>query len=93
MTMSNENDDLRDQLATLHNELEKAKTLDPEDRDMLGHLMSDMIRIAQGDLEKEPHHESLREQLERKAGDFDLDHPRLAGVVRQLLDSLGKMGI
>ena len=91
--MANENDDLRDQLATLHNELEKAKTLDPEDRDMLGHLMSDMIRIAQGDLKKEAHHETVREQLERKASEFDLDHPRLAGVVRQLLDSLGKMGI
>lgn len=91
--MSNENDDLRDQLATLHNELEKATTLAPEDRDVLGRLMSDMIRIAQGDLGKEPHHETMREQLERKASEFDLDHPRLAGVLRQLLDALGKMGI
>lgn len=87
------NDDLRDQLTTLHNELEKAKTLAPEDRDMLGNLMSEMIRIAQGNLWQESHHETMREQLERKAGEFDLDHPRLAGVVRQLLDSLGKMGI
>lgn len=87
------NDDLRSQLAQLHNELEHAKTLAPEERDVFGNLMSDMVKIAQGSEVPEKHRRSLRETLEQKENEFEVDHPRLAGVIRQILDALNRMGI
>lgn len=87
------NEELHSQLDQLHEELEKASTLAPEERDFFGHLMSDMVNIAQGKTPEAEPKESLKEQLEKKASDFDTDHPRLAGVIRQVLDALNKMGI
>jgi len=87
------NEELKSRLDELHQELEKAGTLSLEERDMFGSLMADMVQIAQEESQPEEHDETLREKLEHKASDFDVDHPRLAGVIRQLLDSLGKMGI
>ncbi|MFT7301033.1 MAG: chromosome segregation ATPase [Porticoccus sp.] len=87
------NKELRAQLDQLHKELEKANALAPEDRDLFGHLLSDMVRIAQGEEPGVNPKESLRDQLEHKASDFESDHPRLAAIVRQVLDSLNKMGI
>ena len=55
--------------------------------------MSDMVLIAQGQNEADAGRETLREKLEHKASDFDSSHPGLAGVIRQVLDALGKMGI
>ncbi|MEZ5530352.1 MAG: DUF4404 family protein [Porticoccaceae bacterium] len=87
------NEDLQGQLQQLHRELEQAKNVAAEDRDMLSHLMSDMVEIAQG---KEPedkplHH--LLDQLEERASEFEVDHPRLATTIRQVLDALNRMGI
>ncbi len=87
------NEDLKRQLDELHDELEKAHTLAPIERDRLGQLMSDIVQIAQGEEEPEDSTETLREKLEHKASDFDVEYPRLAGVLRQVLDSLSKMGI
>ena len=92
------NEELKNRLEDLHQELEKAHTLSTEERDKFGSLLSDMVLIARGEgLEQENEElrddETLREKLEHKASDFDVDHPRLASVIRQVLDTLGKMGI
>jgi chromosome segregation ATPase len=87
------NDELKRQLNELHKELERAHTLGPEEKDRFGSLMSEMVEIAQGEEGAEETKETLREKLEHKASDFDAEHPRLAGVLRQVIDALGKMGI
>ena len=90
------NEELKARLKDLHHELEQAHTLSLEERDKFGRLMSDMVLIAQGEDEESglpEHNETLREKLEYKASDFDVDHPRLAGVLRQIIDALNKMGI
>lgn len=87
------NEELKRQVDELHKELEKAQTLAPEERDMFGHLMSEMVLIAQGQNKADTDSETLREKLEHKASDFDSSHPSLAGVIRQVLEALGKMGI
>lgn len=87
------NEELSSQLDELHAELEKAKTLSPGERDLFGHLMLDMVRIAQGEEPAIKPKETLRDQLEHKASDFESGHPRLAAVIRQVLDALNKMGI
>lgn len=87
------NEELRTQLAQLHDELEHAKTIAPEERDVFGNLMSDMVKIAQGTEVPEERHVTLREKLEQKESEFEIDHPRLAGIIRQILDALNRMGI
>lgn len=86
------NDELRSHLEELHRELEQAKMV-PEDRDVFGHLMSDMVRIAQGSDLSHKQHTGLRAKLEEKESEFETEHPRLAGVIRQILDALNRMGI
>lgn len=87
------NEELHSQLEQLHEELARAKTLAPEDRDVLGNLMSDMVKIAQGEEPAEKPRRTLREKLEEKESEFEIEHPRLAGVIRQILDALNRMGI
>lgn len=87
------NEELRTQLSQLHDELEQAKTIAPEERDVFGNLMSDMVKIAQGTEVPEERHITIREKLEQKESEFEIDHPRLAGIIRQILDALNRMGI
>lgn len=37
--------------------------------------------------------EALRSHLEEQAVDFEADHPKAAGILRQIMDALNKMGI
>ncbi|MEH6468033.1 MAG: DUF4404 family protein [Porticoccus sp.] len=87
------NEEFQKQLDELHGELEKASTLGPEERDLFGRLMSDIVKISQGEEPENKPKETLQDQLERKASDFESGHPRLAAVIRQILESLNKMGV
>jgi Domain of unknown function (DUF4404) len=87
------NEEFQNQLDELHVELKKASSLGPEERDLFGRLMSDIVKIAQGEEPEDKPKETLLGQLELKASDFESGHPRLAAVIRQVLDSLNKMGI
>ena len=97
------NDELKKHISELQQQME-ASAIDGEDRNLLGHLMSDMVKIAQGepspDPENAPAAKRLLEQqpgfaetLERQAGDFEQQHPNIANILRQVADLLGKMGI
>jgi hypothetical protein len=44
--------------------------------------------LEQGQLQS-----SFREQLEQKRSAYEVDHPEIAYLVRQVLDILAKMGI
>ena len=86
-------DDLRDRLKELHQELEKASQLSNDERDVLGSLMKDMVEMASSDAAIQDRAGGLTDQLEQQANDFENRHPKLAGVLRQIMDALGKMGI
>lgn len=88
-----ENDELRSQLTVLHKQLETAIHKDPMDKDLLGHVMQDIVRIASGeDLQPEVQ-EDLLDQIEHKASDFELQHPRVAQTLREITEILSKLGI
>lgn len=90
----NNNSELKAQLIGIHSELEKATTSTAKERDVLGHVMGDIVRLSQG--EELSHHdepESLRAVLEERASTYEVDHPRAAALIRQVLDILAKMGI
>ena len=84
---------LKQQLKELHETLEDASHLSTSERDVLGHLMEEMVEIASSGSVEEQDAEGIVDQLEKQATDFETRHPRLAGVLRQIMDALERMGI
>ena len=86
--MAQEN--LRELLAQLHTRLGQSKSLDAESRKLLTTLSHDIERaLGRASEETAP----ARNNLESAAVRLELEHPALAGVVRQIIDALGKAGI
>ncbi len=97
-------DDLRDQLAKLHEELGAAQQVDPRSAQLLTEIMSDIRRLTENSpilrgsgaaSGKAPSDAplSLPDRLERIAIDFEAQHPTLAASSRRLVDLLGKAGL
>lgn len=86
-------EDLKRRLAELRRELESAGETDVHIRDMLGSLMADIVVIAGGGDAATVDRESLRRRLEQQATGFETRHPRVAGIIRQIMDQLARLGI
>jgi hypothetical protein len=82
-------EDLRDLLAQLHTRLGRAKSLDGESRNLLTTVARDIeTALGRGAAPK-----TALEPLEELAVRFEADHPAVADVLRQIVDTLGKAGI
>jgi hypothetical protein len=83
-------EDLRPLLAQLHERLTHAKSLDPDSRKLLKTVAADIEgALANDDLQSV----APEQPLEALAVRFEADHPALAGVLRQIVDTLAKAGI
>jgi Domain of unknown function (DUF4404) len=76
-------------LEELHKRLKHARTLDPEARK----LLTTVARDIETALENDDTASVSTEPVEALAVRFEADHPSLAGVLRQIMDTLGKAGI
>ena len=84
---------LKDQLAALHAELVRTRSVDdPELRQQLIVLLGDITRLL-GKPTTAGEHNSLIEQLDALAVRFEADHPALGTAIRQVVDALAKAGI
>jgi hypothetical protein len=81
--------ELRALLAELHTRLKQARSLDPEARKLLMTVSRDIENALAG----EDTSAVATEPVEALAVRFEADHPSLAGVLRQIMDTLGKAGI
>jgi hypothetical protein len=82
-------EDLRDLLAQLHARLGRAKSLDGQSRKLLTTVARDIeTALGTGTTPK-----SKLEPIEQLAVRFEADHPAVADVLRQIVDTLGKAGI
>ena len=81
--------DLGALLAELHERLKTARSLDAESRGMLATVARDIEQA----LENDDAGAVAPEPVEALAVRFEADHPSLAGVLRQIMDTLGKAGI
>jgi Domain of unknown function (DUF4404) len=85
--------ELKDQLAALHAELVRTRSIDdPELRQRLIELLGDITRLL-GKPTTAGEHNSLIEQLDALAVRFEADHPALGTAIRQVVDALAKAGI
>ena len=92
----NENE-IRQTLIQLHDELERTHTLDENERVMMRHLMNDiqemLDRPEQGDTPRYQANPSLVDQLEQAVSEMEVSHPTLSGVIQKALDILNIAGI
>jgi hypothetical protein len=82
-------EDLRDLLAQLHARLGRAKSLDGESRE----LLTTVARDIEAALGRGTRGKTTLEPIEELAVRFEADHPAVADVLRQIVDTLGKGGI
>jgi hypothetical protein len=76
-------------LAELHERLRSARSLDAESRGLLTTVARDIEQA----LENDDASAVAPEPVEALAVRFEAEHPSLAGVLRQIMDTLGKAGI
>ena len=86
---------LRDDLKKLHAELPSAAENLDEDLDedlhaLLREVAEDIEQIIGGEAVEA---NSRRERLEKLTFKFEADHPRLAHILGEIADTLGKLGI
>ena len=79
-------------LEALRQELAEAGDLDPSLRASLDRLAAQVGAAADGPVADRPE-ASLLTELEERALRIESEHPRLAAVLGQIADTLGKLGI
>ena len=85
--------ELKDRLAALHAELAPLRSVeDPELRQRLIELLGDITRLL-GKPASAHEHNSLIEQLDGLAVQFEAEHPALGNAIRKVVDALAKAGI
>jgi hypothetical protein len=82
---------LKKTIAALHQELGRASALDEKSRQLLREIMRDIEGLgpSSGSAPDTLH----RHRLEELAVGFEIEHPTLAAVLRQLMDLLTKAGL
>lgn len=85
--------DLYRQLESLHQELARTTAVDAEERALLITLVGDITRLlGQSNLSASEHH-TLTERLDELAVHFEAEHPALGSAIRQIMDTLSRVGI
>jgi len=84
--------ELQHTLRGLHEELNQAQRLDPEDRAMLETLLDDIRRVLEAPAEQ-PAPAERSDALEGAAVRLEAGHPGVANALRAVIDALGKAGI
>lgn len=77
-------------LAQLHSQLAQEKSLDSDARK---HLTAALHDIEQALTRSGAHTAPTTSRIEALAVQFEAEYPRVAAVVRELVDELGKAGI
>jgi hypothetical protein len=82
-------EDLRVLLAQLHTRLGRAKSLDNESRA----LLTTVARDIETTLGRSGAPKKTSDRLEALALRFETDHPAIAEVLREIIDTLGRAGV
>ncbi|MHC8305346.1 DUF4404 family protein [Pseudomonas sp. PB3P13] len=83
--------ELQEQLNTLREQLEQNPPLTEAERENLRDLMAQIE--AEIELETKTQDTNLADNVNRAVERFELEHPTLAGTLRNIVQTLGNMGI
>ena len=78
---------IKEQLRALHQALGEHPELDNETKQLMQQVAQDIENMEQGDAS------DIAAGLKEQVIHFDNDHPTLAAVVRQIIDTLGRIGV
>lgn len=87
------NENLKDTLKQLHANLESAKTVDSETRLLLQVLDSDIRSLLNKNEDDTAEVSGLVTRAQSLSAKFATEHPQLETVLRELADTLARMGI
>ncbi len=79
-------------LEELHTELGSTDTLDDQAKEQLRDIAQEIEGAVGPDEDKDLGSDAMN-QLEQAAVGFESEHPRLAGILAQIIDTLSKLGI
>lgn len=82
---------LRELVASLHDELSHTASVDDQSKELLRELTGDIDKLVSEDAVE--HRASAAGQVSEAAARFESDHPRLAAVLSEIVDTLAKLGI
>ena len=77
-------------LQQLHDELEKAESLDDEGREMLIHLNADIQKFIDPAEEDD---DTIFERIRDAVDHFEVEHPVITAALSQILNTLSNAGI
>ena len=80
------NDTLKQQLQQLHSTLQQQPELSNEDRQLVKQIAQDIERLGAKD-------DDLNDRIRQQAIEFEQQHPALAEALRQVVDTLGRIGV
>jgi len=83
---------LNERLAELHAELARTRSVDPQTRELLIALLTDITRLL-GQPASAAEQQSRTTRLNELAVQFEAEHPALGRALRQVVDTLSKAGI
>lgn len=83
---------LNERLAELHAELARTRSVDPQTRELLIALLTDITRLL-GQTANTVEQQSRTARLDELAVQFEAEHPALGRALRQVVDTLSKAGI
>lgn len=85
---------LDEKLRQLHIELERTEAVKESTRMLLHSLGQDIRGLLERSGEASPtHYQPLAQRLTAALEHFEISHPQLALLIKQLLDTLSQMGI
>ncbi len=85
--------ELADLLKKLQSELESGKPVDADLRASLASLDQDIRKVLEQPSAASGDDESLNTRAKALEAKFETEHPYLASTLRDVMDTLGKMGI
>lgn len=84
---------LRDLLEKLHQELEQIDVADESERERLRHLEADIRKLRERSGEAPETDEPMLERLQDSIDHFEVTHPRLTLMLSQMMTILSNAGI
>lgn len=84
---------LRELVSSLHEELERTPQVDAEGRELLRELTGDIEDLVGHDEPPGESRDSAAARVENAAVRLEAEHPRLAGILGEIVDALGRIGI
>lgn len=79
---------LKEKLAQFRQSLDQMKQLDDESAQMLRDIDAEIQNVLQGNEQ-----DGLENRIEQQAVAFEGEHPQLSAILRDVMDTLSKMGI